>query len=170
MSLPDRCVYEQTGNTHCFGEGLHKPVTSKNGTIAIAPYMPPFPASPGMKQTAKDVMVPILKDNEIIKTMQECRGLKNCTFGEFCPIGGSNAANLLCPSRCIANFHLIRAACAVFQLPAHAQSIDHVCDVCPGVYCAAGTVLPVPALRGMFAGLCLERRGNSRIEPQSNAL
>ena len=93
MSLPDRCVYEQTGNTHCFGEGLHKPVTSKNGTIAIAPYMPPFPASPGMKQTAKDVMVPILKDNEIIKTMQECRSLKNCTFGEFCPIGGSNAAN-----------------------------------------------------------------------------
>ena len=24
MSLPDRCVYEQTGNTHCFGEGLHE--------------------------------------------------------------------------------------------------------------------------------------------------
>ena len=142
----------------------------RNGTIAIAPYMPPFPASPGMKQTTKDIIVPILNDTEIIKTMQECRSLENCTLGEFCPIGGSNGANIMCPSQMCCQLPS-DAVPRVCRFPTFActcpNPIDHVCDVCPGVqYCAAGTVLPVPCPAGYVCRFVLGKEGETpRIEP-----
>ncbi len=154
MTVPNKCESTANGRFHCFETGLSRSIAAPNGTMVIAPYMPPFPASPGMKQkvswTTTYEYFSNTSQTRMIK--EEENVLVNCTLGEFCSIGSSLYKNTNCPAQtyCLNPSDYVPRVCRFPDLLCKCPNeIDHICDECPGVqFCDEGTVSPKPCKSG----------------------
>ena len=172
MSVPEKCETTQGGLSNCFATGLTEYVDSPNGTISIAPYMPPFPASPGMKQKIVLAKTYHLKDSTPKMVMHKENVLTNCTPGEFCSIGSSIYNDISCPAQtyCLTPSDYVPRICRFPDILCKCPNdVDHICDECPGVqYCKEATIIPESCKAGYVCKLHLgsEAPGDgTRIEP-----
>lgn len=147
MTLPQVCAADPTLATNCAVQGLAAPQPCANGTLCIAPYIPPIPAPPGYAQSWSN----------------GSRGIVACPDGDWCGLGravSEGAAALACPAGTYCSNPAVlepvvcnlggacnASSCPLMPYCAAGSTQEELCP--PGWYCASPTTAS-PCSPGTF--------------------